>query len=91
MVHTEHGVFPTRNWSVGGLCLLAPDQPFRRGDMFPARVVMTDRKEVQAAAHLVVLHRDDERGQLSVRFHQYGDDLKALLKTAFLDHQKMAG
>jgi uncharacterized protein YjbI with pentapeptide repeats len=91
VVHTEHGVFPARNWSVGGLCLLAVNQPYRRGQTFQARVVMADRQDVAAVANLVVLHRDDERGQLSVRFHQYGDDLKALLKTAFLEHQKLAG
>lgn len=91
VVHTDHGSFPARNWSVGGLCLLAVNQPYQRGQTFQARVVLADRQEVAAVANLVVLHRDEERGQLSVRFHQYGDDLKALLKTAFLEHQKMAG
>lgn len=87
----DHGSFPARNWSVGGLCLLAVNQPYQRGQTFQARVVLADRHEVAAVANLVVLHRDEERGQLSVRLHQYGDDLKALLKTAFLEHQKMAG
>jgi len=91
VVHTEHGVFPTRNWSVGGLCMLAVNQPYQRGQTFQARVAMADRQDVTALANLIVLHRDDERGQLSVRFHQYGDDLKSLLKAAFLEHQKLAG
>ncbi|MBP2298117.1 pentapeptide repeat-containing protein [Azospirillum picis] len=91
VVHTEHGSFPARDWSVGGLCLLAVNQPYQRGQSFTARVVLADRQDVTAVARLVVLHRDEERGQLSVGFHRYGDDLKALLKTAFLEHQKMAG
>ncbi|MGF7175679.1 pentapeptide repeat-containing protein [Azospirillum doebereinerae] len=91
VVHTEHGAFPTRNWSVGGLCLLAVNQPYRPGQTFQARVVMADRQEIAAVANLTVLHRDEERGQLSVRFHQYGDDLKGLLKAAFLEHQKLTG
>ena len=53
VVHTDHGSFPARNWSVGGLCLLAVNQPYQRGQTFQAR------PEVGGAVPQVGSQRDE--------------------------------
>jgi uncharacterized protein YjbI with pentapeptide repeats len=84
--------FRTRNWSVGGMCLKVPDTAaFRRGDVVHAMVNLADRQDVSAAAEFVVLYVNGARGNVSVRFDRYTDELKALLKLAFMEHQKTTG
>ena len=91
IVRTDRGAHPTRNWSIGGLCLRVPDNLFHEGETIDAHLSVEGRDDVTASARMVVVNEGVGKGQVSVRFHQYSDDLKTLLKTAFLEHQRLEG
>ncbi|CAO3374245.1 pentapeptide repeat-containing protein [Azospirillum argentinense] len=91
VVQTDRGAHSSRNWSIGGVSFYAPDDLFEEGETIEGRLSITGRDDVTATARMVVVHKGVGKGQVSVRFHQYGDDLKQLLKTAFLEHQKLEG
>ena len=91
VVTSERGEHRTRNWSIGGLCLQAPDQPWSHGEVVDFRLTLAGRPEIAAEAQVVVVHVNRAKDQVSVRFQSYRDELKVLLKTAFLEYQKLAG
>nr|WP_247879001.1 PilZ domain-containing protein [Azospirillum brasilense] len=90
-MQTDRGAHSSRNWSIGGVSFYAPDNLFEEGETIEGRLSITGRDDLTATARMVVVHKGMGKGQVSVRFHQYGDDLKQLLKTAFLEHQKLEG
>jgi len=93
MVQTERGVHHTRNWSLGGLCFRIYDNEatFKRGEVLRAKLMLADRMDVNAPAEFIVLHANAQKGQVSVRFERYSDELKAFLKIAFQEHQRLGG
>jgi uncharacterized protein YjbI with pentapeptide repeats len=88
---SAHGEHRTRNWSIGGLCLQAPEQPWKHGELVDLQLTLTGKTELRAEAQVVVVHVNRAKEQVSVRFQSYRDELKALLKTAFLEYQKLVG
>ncbi|HYH39606.1 MAG TPA: pentapeptide repeat-containing protein [Azospirillum sp.] len=93
MVQTERGVHHSRNWSLGGMCFRIYDQEavFRRGEVVKATLTMADRMDINAQAEFIVLSVNPQKGQVSVRFERYGDDLKAFLKFAFQENVRLGG
>lgn len=83
--------FATRNWSIGGMCLHTSGHPFVNGQTVQATVILDEAKGITAPAEFVVVHSNRGRAQASVRFDRYSDALKAVLKTAFLEHQRIIG
>lgn len=91
LVRSPHGEHRARNWSIGGLCVPIPELPWKHGEVLDIRLILAGRPDIAADAQVVVVHVNRSKEQISVRFQSYRDDLKALLKTAFLEHQKLTG
>ncbi|PWC55954.1 PilZ domain-containing protein, partial [Azospirillum sp. TSO22-1] len=91
LVRSARGEHRARNWSIGGLCVQATDLPWKHGDLVDLRLSLAGQPDVTADAQVVVVHVNRGKEQISVRFQSYRDELKALLKTAFLEHQKLVG
>ena len=93
MVQTERGVHHTRNWSLGGMCLRIYDQEaaFKRGEVVKAKLMLADRMDVNASAEFTVISTNSQKGQISVRFDRYNDELKSFLKFAFQENQRLGG
>ncbi|HYG87925.1 MAG TPA: pentapeptide repeat-containing protein [Azospirillum sp.] len=93
MVQTDKGVHHTRNWSLGGACfrIYDSDSGFKRGDVVRAKLIMADRMDINAPAEFTVIQTNAQKGQVSARFDRYSDELKAFLKIAFQEHQRLGG
>jgi uncharacterized protein YjbI with pentapeptide repeats len=93
MVQTDRGVHHTRNWSLGGLCFRIYDEEaaFKRGEVVKCKLMLADRMDINAMAEFIVLHANTQKGQVSVRFERYNDDLKSFLKIAFQENQRLGG
>ena len=65
--------------------------PTDEDETIEASLSIAGRDAITATARMAVVHKSVGKGQVSVRFHQYDDDLKTLLKAAFLEHQKLEG
>jgi hypothetical protein len=91
IVRTGRGAHVTRYWSVGGLCLHAPEPDFRQGEVVEAKLSLAGGGGATATVSIEILHVNKAKGRVTAVFHQHSDALKTLLRTAFAEHRRMAG
>lgn len=78
----------TINWSIGGMSLDGGTE-FRLGDRLAGSVTIKGHDSgPDAEATMVVVYMNRAKGQMSVRFDGYGQNLKVLLKQAFSVNQR---
>jgi len=89
-VHSRE--YRTRNWSLGGLCLVVGDDwtRFSVDERLKLEIRLKAGAE-PATVETTVVHACPIRGQLSLRFIRQSAKLRTLLKHAFADYQKLTG